>query len=622
MSRSPRKNRLAEKPIRPHTSQKAFPEQHRDKNKIASFAIITILAVIPFSMGKYLEFNTPGPYDSGAYVYSAKHILDGARIGIEEKPTSHMGTLLVNMLGVWLCGFNETGPKLIQSILQATALVVMFVAMRKVFGTFPAAVGVIVASIYLSAPLIAKFGNVKEQYMIAFMIMGVSCFILRQSEGKCWLAILSGAFLAWAPIFKATGVSALCSVGLFVIIQPILGHRSWKQTGIDIGLLLTGAALSLGPVYLWLFIVKAPVGYWPYSFAWKLLGSIGGTAATVSYISDARSLSSFPRQLPRVLRYYSLLILPIALAVGAIAMRLYRILLSIMFALEEGQKKNYDHYVLLFACWWLFDMAFVWISPRSYEQYYLPLNASAAMLGGYLIAVYRDTYASSVLDKVRWLLICLAGIICMTAMSWHIFFGIEKSPHSGAAYGQKRRGYIQKLHEISRRRKTNSKGAWEATGEYIREHSVPDDRIYVWGWYPGIYVSAQRLSPAPSAFTSEMHVKSPEMLSEMIRELLDSFREEMPKYIVDSRKRHFPWNRPPLELWPQTQKGFVSTNKRTIEEYNLSHSKMLSERIGTDEALRYEAMKPFREFVMGNYTIIRKFGPHVLFELKKSSDNK
>ena len=33
-------------------------------------------------------------------------------------------------------------------------------------------------------------------------------------------------------------------------------------------------------------------------------------------------------------------------------------------------------------------MAFVWISPHSYEQYYLPLNASSAVLGSYLVGLY------------------------------------------------------------------------------------------------------------------------------------------------------------------------------------------------------------------------------------------
>jgi len=75
----------------------------------------------------------------------------------------------VNMVGVKLCGFSETGPIFIQAILQAAALIMMFIAAKKLFGTFPAGISVIVASIYLSAPTISKFGNVKEQFMIAFL---------------------------------------------------------------------------------------------------------------------------------------------------------------------------------------------------------------------------------------------------------------------------------------------------------------------------------------------------------------------------------------------------------------------------------------------------------------------
>ena len=36
-----------------------------------------------------------------------------------------------------------------------------------------------------------------------------------------------------------------------------------------------------------------------------------------------------------------------------------------------------------------------------------------------------------------------------------------------------------------------------------------------------------------------------------------------------------------------------------------------------EEARRYEAMKPFRDFVMRNYEVVpKRFGMHVLFRLK------
>lgn len=610
------------KAVRKHKPVKLqSPQTTAHDHKIVFILIITILTAIPFFMGKYLELNSPGPFDSGAYVYSAEHILSGAKIGVEEIPSAQLGTLLMNILGVSLFGFSDTGPKIVQMFMQAAALVLMFIAMRKLFGILPAAVGVIVASVYLSAPLIAKYGNVKEQYMVACMVMGMSCFVLRQLGGKWWYAVLAGAFVSWAPLFKQTGTSVIGAVGLFVILQPLLKHRTWKQTGIDILLLLAGAVAAIGPLYIWIIAWDVQMSL-PYSFVWetlaKFLPSGGESQATGDYIATGRKLVSFSEQWPRVLRYYTLLILPIALAVGSIVTRIVKIIFGRTGESKTDRKAGYGRFVLLFAVWWVLDMAFVWISPRSYEQYYLPLNASAAMLGGYLIAVYRDKTKTAVF-KPKWVAIGAVGVLLMIVMAWHIFFGIEKSPHSGQSYGSKRRGYIQRLKEVSHR----PQYPWEALGEYIRTNSKPTDKIYVWGWFPGIYVKAQRFSSASRAFC--MTREPPQKLAEIVTELLSEFRQEMPKFIVDSRKRHIPTERPPYELWPIVLKGFIGAketrllamDKEEIARYDAEWSKMLREHFDEDEALRYEVLQPFREFVMKNYRIVGPFGQHILFELKK-----
>ncbi len=669
MSKPIRKHKHSRKRIEPHRHKVSAPARRggawRSTAKLQGvkpfvpFIIIAILAAIPFCMGKYFEFNSPGAFDSGSYVYSARHILEGAKIGVDEKPSAQMGTLLVNMLGVRLFGFNETGPKLIQTILQAGALVLMFFAMVKLFGVLPATVGVIIASIYLSAPLMAKYGNVKEQHMIAFMVLGVSCFVLYQLGNRWWYAILAGAFLSLAPLFKETGISAITAVGLFVIAQPLLKHRSWEKTGIDILLLIAGAALIISPICLWLAVEKAPINYFPYySFvgrplAKSLQGSqdkseqktpepntVDSTVQKIparqgllmkfmpAYVRDSWQILK-PEQTKeaklRVFRWYRVLILPIALALGSIVLRIAYCVLRLFFArrITHDAGRIYDRFVLLFAVWWLLDMTFVWISPRSYEQYYLPLNASAAMLGGYLIAIYHNKLKSTVYKPI-WVLTGFVGVVLMIIMSQHVFFGLKKSPHTGAIYRnratgnpEKDKGYTQKLNEISMRKRKNDKGSWEVVGEYMRNNSTSSDKIYVWGWFPGIYVAAQRLSPTPKAFEGTMHTLSPDVLSERIDEILDAFEKEPPKFIVDSRKNHFPWDRPPLELWPRTQKGFLPAVPQIVSQYDEMYAKMLHENIEPDEALRYKAMKPFREFVMKNYKIVRTFvNPHVLFQRK------
>jgi hypothetical protein len=619
-----RRRGIVDKHHKPHAERPVSSPEQKNYNSFIAYVVIAVLAAVPFSLGKYFEFNSPGAFDSGAYVYSAKHILEGAEIGVEEKPSCRLGTLTLNILGVKLFGFNDVGPKVIQMLLQLAALMLMFFAMKKLFGILPAGVGVIVASVYLSAPFIAKFGNVKEQYMIAFMVIGMSCFVMRQLGGNWWWALLAGGFVSWAPLFKETGTTAIGAIGLFVIAQPIFKHRTWKQTGIDILLLFAGAIAAISPFYIWILGWHIQLDL-PYIFVWEALfpSDTGFSSLGGSYLSGARQLRSFSEQWHIVKRYYFLLSLPIALALGSIITRIVRLILNSK-SKEKVTTKPYERFVLLFAVWWLLDMAFVWISPRSYEQYYLPLNASAAMLGGYVIAIYSDKFSAAVF-KMKWVVFGLAGFVLMIIMSWHVFFGISKSPYFGDYYRnpttnarEKRNGYLQRFREISSRRRYQSKYSWEAVGEYIRDNSDPNDKIFVWGWYPGIYVAAQRLAPTSWPFTSEMHTKTPERFAEDIKGLLAELEADKPKYIVDSRKRHFPGNRPPLELWPVTGNGLLPNDERMITQFETEYTKVLREKIDDAEAGRFEAMKPFREFVMKNYDVVQAFGPHILFKLKDS----
>jgi hypothetical protein len=613
------------------------PASKIQKKQWLSIALVAVLAAIPFVMGKYIEFNSPGAFDSGAYVYSAAHIISGAEIGAQEIPSAQVGTLLVNMLGVWLFGFDDVGPKIIQMLMQAAALIMLFIAMKKISSTLPAAVGVIIASTFLSSPLFAKFGNVKEQYMIACMVIGISSFILYQSDKKWVWALIAGAFLSWAPLFKPTGTTAIGAVGLFVVLQPFLKNRTFKQTGIDIALLFAGAALALAPLYIWIIGWDVRIRL-PYHFLlptmkkWlKMVGISSSALASANnaakttpapkpaagYIARSREMIPFSELAPRVLRYYSLAMLPICIAAGSMLSRILRIFHK-MIRPETCKARNDDSFVLLLAVWWILDMAFVWISPRSYEQYYLPLNASAAMLGGYLIALYADKFKKAPF-KGKWVAVGVLALLVMIGMSWHVFFGISKSPFSGGKYPSKQKGYVQKIDESYKRRKNKAFAYWEAVGFYIRNNSTPEDTMYVWGWYPGIYVKAQRFAPTRKACMMPRPV--PKNFQVRINGLLEAFKRKPPKFIVDSRKIHIPLERPPYELWPRTKKGFLPPNKEIRGQFDAQYAELLRNKFDEDEALRYEYLKPLREFIMNNYRIVHMFGQHVLFELKNPPSN-
>jgi hypothetical protein len=610
------------------TSVKSRPKTNTTSFKLERIILVVLLAAIPFAMGRYFEFNYPDPFDSAANVYSAQHILNGAKIGIDEKPSAALGTLLVNLLGVKIFGFSEFGPKLIQTLMQAGALAAVFIAIRKLMGLLPAAVSVIVASIYISAPLISKFGNVKEQYMIACMATAVSLFLMRQMGGGWWYSLLAGAIASLAPLFKETGLSAIGAIGLFVIIQPVMKHRSWKQTGVDIALLLSGAVLAMAPLYVWILSCGVQQSL-PYSFLWDMVkghlpaAKTSASAVTVGDIGSMRKSIPFEEQYPRVLRYYLTLCLPVSLALGSIIVRTGGIIRKVIKKASASESRGYERFVLLFAVWWVLDMAFVWISPASYEQYYLPLTFSGAVTGSFLIAVWRDKFSESVF-RTKWVVTGLAGLAVMIMMSWHIFFGLSRSPYSAMKYPEKRNGYMQRWNEVARNKQDGYVGPWEAAGRYIRDRTKPDDKIYVWGWVPAVYLSAQRFCPSPNAFESEMHTMAPAQLEMLVDGLLDSFNREMPKYIVDSRKQHLPLDRFKFELWPVVPQGFMGFKKtqflpddpQIVAEFEKQWGQLELEKFGDDEARRFEIMGKFRKFIREHYAIDQIFGDEIVFKLK------
>lgn len=684
---------------------------------MVAIGLTLLLGGIPFALGKYIELNSPDPYDGGAYVYSAQHLLNGARLWVDEKTSAMPATLLVNLIGVKLFGFSDVGPKLVQMLLQGAALAMMFYTLRRLFGAAAAVVSTSLAAILLSAPVIAKFGDVKEQFMISFALVAACAFALHETNGKKHWAVLAGAASIIPYYFKATGIAIVVAIGLYLIVKLIVPGRNWKAVFLTLFLWAAGAALGLcfpaslfvwqqGLSYFWktfpvvllqsivlfallTFAVFAIVHYTPWRSFWSALRSVSrtlwirgavlivamlifsvaligfwkgsivkqdipsylrsipcvrvpmqggrllysqaykilrysGLLSEGGYVGQGRQIRSFSEQAPQVFRYYH--------AVGAItwsaaATTLLAAALWLRRRLKKQKADSPLHAVAGFAAlWWMIDMTLVWVSPHSYEQYYLPLCASGAMLVAYAVWCWKEWLTRSA-PKMPAVAAAGVAVLSLCGLLFPVFAGFAKSPDTGVEYknyrdGQpeRRRGFAQSLAAIG----TQGTAPWQAIGDHIRANSTPDDTLYVWGWFPGIYVRAQRMAPVPQAYEADMHVTPPYFLAVQIKTLVSELEKNLPKFIVDSRKQHFPFNRPPLELWPivpekmfgNAQPQLLGADPRQIEAFEKAYAEMLRQRFGDDEAARFAAMKPFRDLVMTRYRLAQQFGNHMLFERK------
>lgn len=589
------------------------------------------LAALPFAYGKYLEFGTNDAYDSGLNVYDAHRILQGEKIGDTIFPSARPATLLVNIIGVGMFGYSETGPKLIQAVMQLTALGLMFYALWRLYGYGPATLALVLAAFYLSCPPYAKFGNVKEQYMIACMMVAASTLLLRQMGGRWgWILICGGAAIN-IYFFKPTGASFLAAMAIYLFARPLLKRQSWKALGVDLGGLVVGALIGLLPLIV-LSVnqdnLKWLVNASPLKFVLNMSATPTQAAESVgkrqtpgtqsdaqtdteapgifqsvvgklfgSYVSSSHGATTFKSQAKRVFGYYKSFIVPIGFSLLVILQGLLctgRWLTGWSRRRDDKLREEAngapvalrDNAAFFFAIWWLLDMLFVWVSARGYVQYYLPLNASAAMLTAHALHK-RDRRTAGVLSLLGlWLVldvvftavtsegfdtaltpkgfgrhmmiyaipfvavlilyivlrrkrIRMPALVPLAALGTMLF----------AWNGDNLSMFQKRVGDLNNRQ---SPQVWEQIGHYLQDNSREDEGAYVWGWMPGIYVQARRYNPASKPAYGTMHTDSVCRVKAVVQKTVNELKNEPPRYIVDARKFHFPYyTHPNMDLWPR-----------------------------------------------------------------------
>ncbi len=716
--------------------------------------ITLILALIPFCIGKYYELNTNDPFDSALNIYHSHELLQGKQYGTEVNVSAGPGTLLVNTIGVSVFGYSETGPKIIQALMQASALALAFIAIRKLYGNLGASIAVILGSFYLSSQPYAKFGNVKDQYMIACTILAVSSFIFYELKQKKFWILAAGVFAINSWYFKPTGFSFAIALFIYLLITVLVRQRNIKQFGRELADLCYGAGIGLIPLllfYLWLgkpslllmrfpgnlitiillsiglvkicrvsmqhikvgvrkintrlalaglasvivvliitAIVYASMGQsefflrdiWGYDFIAGLFSDAGHFLTNFrksiysllfssdGYVSGSQSVSTFATQLADVSKYSHSFVIMIGLALAAIA----------WYAIERIKSKSSSpasndlavNIFILLALWWLLDMLFVWISPRAYVQYFLAPNGSGMFLAGFIISRIWNKKAGALLTvAIGWLAVeiitascsiydisittLICGIITLLAAAGYCITksGIFTRPAFisllvlsillGNIGNYKAIG--EKLEQSAQSRSMNG-ALWEQIGYYLRDNSKPTDTIYVWGWFPGIYVAAERSCPARIAAYSDMHSDSPKAVGKVIQATVKDLTANMPLFIIDSQKMDFPfYDHPVFDLWPTLPMGWgmepdrkLLTTKNELDYFFANYSNIVKQacmamttrpnrsggplpetkaaELADLEMQRHQAMSPLREYIVKHYNPYKKFGNMVVLKRK------
>ena len=728
-----------------------------DKNKsnwILPAIITLILAAIPFAVGKYYEFNTDDPFDGALNIYNAHELVLGKKIGVDIFPAARPATLLVNFIGVKLFGYSEFGPILIQTLMQITALGFAFACIKKLFGNIPAIISVILGTFYLSCQPYAKFGNVKEQYMIACMIIAACSFIYYEIQNKKYWLLLCGAFAINIWYFKPTGFSLPTALLFYLIITTILRQRKISSFANELSFISIGAVIGIIPLALFfakygdakkiltVFPVSPAIiiaGIYYLTIIVKLViaiisknrnkvdskiikrGSISilVTLAIViaifsmlgqskeiirdlfgdpidlvkstfdfstgaferlystifsdsGYVSGSHIVSTFSKQFAEVSKYSHSFAIPIGLGIAAVIWYIKSLFTS-KTSDNESETDSYTNRVVIFlSIWWILDMLFIWISPRAYVQYFLPPNGSIMFLAAYILNRSSKNVYGYLFIGISWLLVeiftacqsaasisiaSLIGAIAFMALPVYtitaknnlllskLVFTIVLAIAIIIGNADNYSSLKEKIETTNNFIKAGG-APWQQLGQSLKKESSEDDAIFVWGWYPGIYVAAERSCPSSRPSYSDMHSDIPKAVGNRINKYVLELKQNPPLFIVDSQKMHYPYYEHPVyDLWttvpldigrnPKRKilvktaeiKAFEAQYYEQVKKYCIALttqknraggplSQEKAEELAELEVERHKKMEPLREFVMQNYIPFKRYGTMVVYKRK------
>lgn len=315
--------------------------------EFALLGLVVLVALVLFS-----PLNTPVlPRDEGVFVYIGQGILRG-EIPYRDM-LDHKGPLIyyINALGLWIGHNSLWGVWLVEALILAPSLVLLYVLVRRTLGVGPALFGILT---WLAGFMIVLGGNIVEEYAILPVVLAVCLVMFRPRLAAAYAGTLAGVLFMLRPNEIAAPVLAL----IFLLFDPVMA-REWQV--VRRGLLQFIFAFALIP--------GAFVAY----FAWR--GALGYFVDSV-FLFNFYYVSEGSHPLSSLLAGFGYLILPVLFS-----------LVSIVWATARGkavlsgeQRRLFNFAAALF----LLTLPLSVLSGRVYRHYYVPWLLPLAVVSAYL----------------------------------------------------------------------------------------------------------------------------------------------------------------------------------------------------------------------------------------------
>jgi len=474
---------------------------------------LTAILALTFYL-RLLYFGQIIDGDVGRAGYLGWRMAEGEVLIDIEGPGKPPLYVMLYAVFIKLFGPSIMGLKIFGTLFVLMSVPAIYWLTRQIYGKQVGLLAALLFGVFSSGPMI-EGGTVNLETMLHFpYILAIGLFLKATMSGRLRWYFLAGLCAAMATLVKQVGGV------LFLVFLGYGIHERWKKKdpfsikGWLYRYILLGVGALL-PV-MGLIIFYQFHGYTLYQLYESMLGS------NFRYIQRAQECTSvlkyFSSSIKVMLPENGLLWLGTMFAVVYLGWRIWR---------NRGQAGDR---ILL---WWAFwSFAVLWVTGTFYWHYFLQIIAPFSVLTAYGIVVTWK-WAKSLSSLPRfvaqgvWAIILVIMVIIFIKTDYKYFFSYTPIEQTLFQYRvPKGEPPLFSIYNIVQH---------EIAG-YLRNHTDPNETIYVWGIAPQVYFLAQRKAATRYWINSNMSLlvtnDGLKALQAYSHTVMEDIRSSPPAYIV------------------------------------------------------------------------------------------
>lgn len=477
--------------------------------------------------------------DDQMFGYFGWRIAQGGTVYLDVWDNKPPGVYWLNALGFALTG-SYAGVVVLCAAAVTLSHILFYVIAASIYFPGTAALLTMLASFYLTHTYLQGATNRTETYLVLCDLAAMALYVRGHRRERWWMWWLAGACCGGSFLFKQVGLTAWGAMGLHTIVRVLARELDWRS-GLRRCVLLTlglAATLALAAGALALQGALSAALFATFEFNRGYFAS-GNSSFTQTEANR--------RMLLNDTGYF--LLLPLLMLIAAwIHGVTWRLRPHFRPPEVAGPIEAFSpaapRTLLLFSIWYVASFYGAIVSPHHFRHYLIPTLPPMLLICGHLLNVIKTE-----IGLVRRLAQRGWVVGAFVAMG---YFALSAGTYlkEGVARVWWER-FDRNTPEVVLRRDPNTaewtktastagdpaRGYNRAIGELIADEVIrlsrPEDRIQCWGYFPGVYLYAQRAS-ASRFFTTEKlgHVGAH---AEFIRrELHDTLVSQPPALFVIS----------------------------------------------------------------------------------------